>query len=262
MFSVAIEMVQPTGPAPEALLLKPGDKVSFMGDSITDLGGYVHLVAYVLKTAYPELNLPQFVNAGIGGQRAEHMVPRFEKDMKLADNPKWVFISVGINDVNSGLGKPHDPEVLGMYEKNVAKMVDKALAAGANTVLLTPTIIGESQYSEGNIRLSLYVDAMKRVAAAKKCMLVDLHSMFLQALAKKSTNIKLTSDGIHMEPYGDVIMAIGVLRAMGVPDAGMSAINPETSLNIRLNMPLNRLAEHLQVPISKLLSISEAVYSF
>ncbi|MFI5459771.1 MAG: hypothetical protein ACHRXM_30465 [Isosphaerales bacterium] len=28
----------------------------------------------------------------------------------------------------------------------------------------------------------------------------------------------LTVDGVHMSPFGDALMAIGVLRAMGIPD--------------------------------------------
>jgi hypothetical protein len=28
----------------------------------------------------------------------------------------------------------------------------------------------------------------------------------------------LTGDGVHMKPLGDAIMAVGVLRALGVPD--------------------------------------------
>jgi hypothetical protein len=33
----------------------------------------------------------------------------------------------------------------------------------------------------------------------------------------------LTGDGVHMKPLGDGIMAAGVLRALGVPDAKIGA---------------------------------------
>jgi hypothetical protein len=33
----------------------------------------------------------------------------------------------------------------------------------------------------------------------------------------------LTGDGVHMKPLGDAIMAAGVLRALGVPDAKVGA---------------------------------------
>ena len=35
----------------------------------------------------------------------------------------------------------------------------------------------------------------------------------------------LTSDGVHMNPLGDALMAIGVLRALGVPDEAIQAGN-------------------------------------
>ena len=123
---MTLGLVQPAEKPPETLLIKPGDKISYMGDSITAAGGYLRLTAYVLKTAYPELNLPPFVNAGIGGQKAENMEPRFEKDVKLAEKPAWVFISVGINDVWHRVSQPHDPAILAAYRENVGKMVDKA----------------------------------------------------------------------------------------------------------------------------------------
>jgi len=262
ILTVALGMLPPVEKAPEALLVKPGDKVSFMGDSITQQGGYVRLAAYVLKSAYPELKLPQFVNAGISGQKAENMEPRFEKDMKLADKPAWVFINVGINDVWHRLAKEHDPAVLAAYKENVARMVDKARSAGARAVLLTPTIIQEDPVSDGNKRLPMYADAMKSVAAEKKCALVDLHAMFLQAIAKKPAGLRLTGDGVHMGPYGDSIMAIGVLRAMGVPDAKISSVDPTSILKIRLNMPIPEAAEKLQVPASRLLGVPDAGFSF
>ncbi len=105
-------------------------------------------------------------------------------------------------------------------------MVDQAQAAGIKVILLTPTVIQEDPKAEGNKRLMMYVEAEKEIAKEKKCQLVDLHEYFLTALAKKPDNVKgnwLTRDGVHMKPPGDAIMATGVLRALGVPDAKVGA---------------------------------------
>lgn len=252
---VTLGLLPPAGTAPEALLIKSGDRVAFIGDSITAYGGYVRLTAYVLKVAYPELKLPQFISAGVSGQKAEGMAPRFEKDMQLTNAPTWIFISVGINDVMHRLGPPHDPAVLAAYQENVAKMVDQARAAGAHAVLLAPTVIQEDPATEGNKRLALYVEAMKRIAFEKKCGFVDLHGMFLEAIARKPAGLKLTIDGVHMGPYGDSIMAAGVLRALGVPDAKIASIDLTPILNLRLTMPVERAAKQLEVPLSRLLSL-------
>ena len=95
-------------------------------------------------------------------------------------------------------------------------------------ILLTPTLIQEDANTEGNKRLVMYVEAEKQIAAEKKCQLVDLHAMFLTALKQKPADQKtwLTGDGVHMRPLGDGIMATGVLRALGVPDAKFAASEP------------------------------------
>ena len=68
----------------------------------------------------------------------------------------------------------------------------------------------------------LYVAAEKKIAEEKKCQFVDLHEMFAQSAGRKPADFKgnwLTADGVHMKPLGDAIMALGILRAVGVPDA-------------------------------------------
>jgi acyl-CoA thioesterase I len=255
------------GPQPAGeLLIKSGDKVSFIGDSITQNGGYLRVVAHVLKINRLDLNLSPFINAGISANRAEDMAPRFEHDTRLSEKPAWVFISVGVNDVHSRLKDdknidlPHDPKVLEAYAANVKQMVEKGQAVGARVVLLTPTIIQEDPNSEGNMRLALYVATMKRIAAETKCAVVDLHGLFLNALANQKTPVRLTVDGIHMSIYGDAIMGIGVLRAMGVSDKVVAATDVTSVIQfhgLMRGMPVADAAELLEVPAKRLLTKPE-----
>ena len=76
------------------------------------------------------------------------------------------------------------------------------------------------------VSLPLYADAMKAIAAERKCDLVDLHTLFIEALKKKPADVKgtwLTSDGVHMKPLGNAVMAVGILRGLGVPDDKLAA---------------------------------------
>lgn len=212
------------GPAPQTsprdVILKPGDRIVAIGDSITEAGGYLRDVDAVLAAQYPQLKLPPIVNAGIGGQVAEDLVPRFRHDV-IDRNPAIVAISIGINDVWAREDEPHDPRVLMAYYQNVSKMVDTAQAAGVQPILLTPTIIREVACNVPNQRLLVYVDAEKRIAREKNCRMADLHRLFLEALARKPAAVQgnwLTDDGVHVNDPGDALMAIGVLRALGVPD--------------------------------------------
>ena len=217
------------GPAardmPQQFVLKEGDQIVAIGDSITAGGGYLRDADAVLAAQYPELKLPKIINAGIGGQKAEDLVARFQRDV-IDKKPAAVTLSIGINDVWHRLGAPHDEKILATYAQNVSKMVDMAQAANIKVILLTPTLIQEDAKSPGNERLVMYVDAEKKIAADKKCVVVDLHEMFLKALAAKPADEKgkwLTGDGVHMNPRGDALMAIGVLQGLGVPEDKIKA---------------------------------------
>lgn len=226
LLSLLLSIVSPAASkdAPKELMLKQGDQIVAMGDSITQAGGYLKQADEVLAKQYPDLKLPPIKNVGISGEKAENMVARFDRDV-VGHKPAFVTISVGINDVWHRLGKPHDDKVLEKYKENVTKMVDMAQAAGIKVIIIAPTVIQEDLGTEGNKRLLMYVDAEREIAAAKKCVFIDLHQMFVQAINHRPEEIKLdankrayTRDGVHMNPAGDAIMAIAVLKGLGVPD--------------------------------------------
>jgi len=87
-------------------------------------------------------------------------------------------------------------------------------------ILLSPTIIQEAPNAEGNLSLAMGV-----VAHTQKCQFVNLRMMFLHALEARPLETKrwLKTAGIHMQPLGSALMALGVLRALGVPDAKTAA---------------------------------------
>jgi len=221
----ALGLVPAATGTPRGIQLKSGDSIVAIGDSITAGGGYLRDIDAVLAGQYPDLKIAKVVNSGVSGQKAEDLIKRFDKDV-VARKPAVVSISIGINDVWHRMNAPHNDEVLKAYAENVAAMVDKAQAAGIKVILLAPTIIKEEPVNDANKRLLKYADAMRQISVDKKCQFVDLHAMFLEALKKKPADMKdnwLTKDGVHMKPAGDAIMAIGVLRALGVPDDKIGA---------------------------------------
>ena len=210
----------PSGRLPESFLLEEGGLVVAIGDSITASGGYLRYADSALAEIYPGLELPRIVNAGISGQKAENLVKRFRRDV-LARGPDVVAINIGVNDVGHRLGAPHDEAVIEAYRENLARMVDMARSEGIEVILLTPTIIGENPAFEGNRRLARYAEAMRSVAREKQCFLVDLHAMFLAVLEAnpdEARGNRLTTDGVHMRPVGDAVIAVGLLRGLGVPE--------------------------------------------
>ena len=208
--------------------LKDGETIVFLGDSITQQGagptGYVTVFREAIEKARPNSGI-KVIGAGIGGHKVPDLEARLDKDV-LSHKPNVVVIYIGINDVWHRLKQPHDEKILEAYKTNVGKMVEAAQAAGIRVVLCTPTVIQEDAAHDGNKRLALYCDAIKQLAAEKKCLLADLNGSFMQAIANKPAEAKgnrLTSDGVHMNAAGDWLMAEGILTALGVPPEKIEA---------------------------------------
>lgn len=228
LFSLAIDLAG-AGPAVDGLCIAAGQQVAAIGDSITESGGYLRAIDAVFDQQYADLGLPQIVNVGVSGQKAEDMVQRFDRDV-VRGRPAWATISAGINDVWHRLDQPNDDAVLRAFRRNVEQMVRMAQAAGIRVCLLSPTVIEEDEASEGNQRLAAYVAAGRDVAAETACLYVDLHGLFLRVVEESAGRRaggqsvpSLTCDGVHMAPLGDALMALGILRALGVPDARIAA---------------------------------------
>jgi lysophospholipase L1-like esterase len=200
------------------IAVKDGQKIAFMGDSITQAGagpkGYVTLVMRGLEAnGVKAISFP----VGISGHKSNDMLGRLERDV-LSKKPDWMTLSCGVNDVWHGAnGVPLDA-----YQRNIVQIVERCQAAGIKVMLLTSTMIGEDQPNPNNQKLVAYNDFLRELAKEKKCLLADLNADMQAAIAKVGPEKKgnlLTSDGVHMSPAGDVMMASGVLKAFGLNDA-------------------------------------------
>jgi lysophospholipase L1-like esterase len=207
------------------LLVTNGQKIAFLGDSITaagwdQAGGYVKLVISGLKevgvTAVP-------IPAGVGGNTSRDMIARFDSDV-LAKQPDWLTISCGVNDVWHGDGGVD----LETYKKNITSMVDQALAKNIKVMILTSTPIGE-QDNGNNQKLIGYNDFLRQLARDRKLPLADLNADIQAALRKNPSKgngeLRFTVDGVHMNSEGNTIMARGILKAFGVSDDNLSKID-------------------------------------
>jgi len=204
-------------------LLKSGDKLAFLGDSITQFGankpsGYACLVISGLDANGFKV-AP--VYAGISGHHSTEMLARVDRDA-LSKKPAVMTLSCGVNDVWHG-----DRGVsLEDYKRNITQLVDKVQAAGVKPVILTATMIGEDPNNANNKKLAAYNDFLRSFAKERNLPLADLNAQMQEAVkdAKSSHATKpnsanyLTVDGVHMAPEGDQVMALGVLRALGLDD--------------------------------------------
>ena len=76
---------------------KPGDRIVFLGDSITEQYQYSSTIELYLTTRFPKWDLT-FLNAGIGGDSAGGGAGRFQNHV-LAEKPTAVTINFGMNEI-------------------------------------------------------------------------------------------------------------------------------------------------------------------
>ncbi len=201
---------------PEGFLLKDGDVFVFLGDSITQAGaqpeGYVSLFQLFCDVNGYEIKI---VNAGIGGHKSNDMLARLEKDV-LSHKPNWVSISCGVNDVWHSFSPNLTGVPLPDYQKNMTEIVDRCLQSGAKVILLTATPIMEKIDSPENQKLKDYNEFLRQLAKEKKIILCDLNQTFTQWYKQKLNDENLmTTDGVHMNPRGNRVMATEIVKSLG-----------------------------------------------
>ncbi len=196
-------------------LVEDGDKIVFLGDSITAAPqGYVKLVESMIGALAPDMRVT-CINSGVSGNKVGDLLNRIGEDA-IAHDPDWITVSIGINDVWHGInGTPIDL-FKELYDELVRRLTDQTVARLA---LFTTTVIGEDLENETNKKLIPYNDFIRETAARRNALLVPMNEEFHKAIAARrktgDTDLYFTTDGVHMSPVGDCLMAVTLLRAWG-----------------------------------------------
>lgn len=256
------------------IAVKNGEKIAFLGDSITALGarkapymGYLHLVIDGLNRSGIKASM---VPAGISGHKSTQMLARVDKDV-IKKKPQWMLLSCGVNDVWHGKRGVALPD----YKKNITEIVDKAQKAGIKVVIMTASMIREDANNKLNTTLKEYNDFLRTLAKEKKCLLADINAKMQEEVSSKELSCikgnKLTYDGVHMNGRGHMMMASVILETFGVPAAKIQQYRNDwekkytaSRINVLLNfeqeMHLNKKANEKGMSIEKYLAslITEA----
>ena len=239
----AITLSQPLV-AKNKIPVTDGQKIAFLGDSITAAGarpnGYCRLVLDGLKKQGIQTT---GIFAGISGHKSNQMLARLDKDV-LSKKPDWMTLSCGVNDVWHGARGVKIED----YKKNITAIVDQAQSAGVKVMILTSTMIKEDQKTSLNQQLLPYNAFLKELAKSKGCLFSDLNTEMQQELKTFPKDApkgkQLTGDGVHMNAYGNIMMAKGVLKAFGLSDKALPTLEqdwktPPGSHSIRLNISMS-----------------------
>ena len=203
--------------------LKKGDRIVFLGDSITQGGGgptgYITLIGKALEKEHKDLGI-EVVNAGISGNKVGDLRGRVDRDV-IAKKPTIVFIYIGINDVWHGEHDPANGTSVGSFESGLREVIGKCKAAGARVILCTPSVIGEKRAGANALdaKLDAYSGISRWVAKEEKVGLCDLRKAFLAYEKDHNPEDKeagiLTGDRVHLNDAGNKLVAEAMLEAIG-----------------------------------------------
>jgi len=228
---IALALLPCACTAARTVPLQKGDRIVFLGDSITagagGKTGFITLIQNRLDAKHPDLAVQTF-NAGISGHKVPNLQARLDKDV-LAKKPTIVFIYIGINDVWHWRKKPDGTMSGGTpkdrYEAGLKDLIARITAAGARVILCTPTTIGEKSdgSNERDPMLEDYSAISRKVAKETGTQMLDLRKAFIGYLKAHNPEQKdrgiLTRDGVHLNPQGNRLVAYGMLGALGVKPA-------------------------------------------
>jgi isoamyl acetate esterase len=204
------------------LSLKKGDRIVFLGDSITQAGagkkGYVTLVKQSLDKGHADLGV-EVIGAGISGNKVPDLQARLDRDV-LKKKPTIVVIYIGINDVWHGEKDPKRGTSAEKYEAGLKDVIGRIQKSGARVLLCTPSVIGEKAdgSNKNDKKLDEYSDLSRKVAKELKVPVCDLRKAFIDRLKKDNKEGKakgiLTGDGVHLNDAGNRLVADAILEAL------------------------------------------------
>ncbi len=201
----------------------PGDRIVFLGDSITAQYQYSSFMELYLTTRFPEGNFT-FINAGISGDTANGGAGRFQKSV-LDERPTAITINFGMNDGGYGAFNPQSNKV---YVEKTSAMLDAAKKANARVALVSPNAI-DHRYGGGGLK---YLETQKEFYAPLKGIaekhgmpFVDQYAITRTTLEKMQMDdpmgmkVEPFPDAVHTNGQGGLLMAHSILTGLNAPAA-------------------------------------------
>jgi len=226
--------------------IKDGDRVVFLGDSITEQRLYTTYIEAYALTRHPEWKL-WFRNVGWGGdtswlrQRAhpdekqlfaadeasqqkmvEDSVGRGLKRDVLPLKPTAVTIKFGMND---HAYQQFREDIFKAYVRSQTECAKVLEANGARVAFLTPQPIEDKRPDPDkdvkNQSLRQFSDGLKAVAAKTGATFVDQFDPYMAIMLRERAADPGAfiggGDAVHPGPAGHTIMAWAILKGLGAP---------------------------------------------
>lgn len=224
--------------------IRNGDRVVFLGDSITEQRLYTTYIEAYALTRHPDWKLT-FRNVGWGGDTAwlrqrshpdeaklfkaneteqqamvEDSVGRGLARDVLPLHPTFITIKFGMNDHSY---QTFRPDIFGAYVRSQTELNKVLKEKGARVAFLTPQPIEDKRPDPDkdvrNQSLRKFSDGLKSVAEKGGATFVDQFDPYMSLmLAARGNNPVATiggGDAVHPGPPGQTLMAWAVLKGLG-----------------------------------------------
>jgi lysophospholipase L1-like esterase len=212
-------------PAPDGLLLKRGDRLAIIGDSITEQKMYSRIIETYLTVCVPELEISTR-QLGWSGETAEGFLRRMTNDC-LRFKPTIATTCYGMNDHRY---RAYDDAIGNWYRENYSAVARALKSIGARVILGSPGCVGRTPrwapdtnaaVEDLNLNLSQLRNIDIGIAEQEKIHFADVFWPMLtasfDARQKFGSDYAVAGkDGVHPDWAGHLIMAYAFLKAMGL----------------------------------------------
>lgn len=220
------------------LILKKGDRIAIVGDSITEQKEYSRFIELYLLACVPELDLTTY-QFGWSGEKAPGFANRMENDL-VPWKPTVVTTCYGMND---GGYRPYTDQMGKTYEEGIRRIQTRCKELGARMIVGGPGAVDTETWRRHqpeadlfyNETLSTLGEIAARLASENGFAYANLHPLMMAVMQESKAALGKDypvcgGDGVHAGPNGHLVMAYAFLKAMGL-DGDIGTISVDMSGN-------------------------------
>ena len=208
--------------------VQDGQTFLLIGDSITDCGrrgeqapfgnGYASLFIESITAQFPDRRI-RFINKGIGGNRVTDLKERWYDDV-IPNDPDWLSIMIGINDLHSYLRDPDNGVSVELFRETYDWILDETVGhTRAKIVLMEPFYISTDRSGQTfrsrvlETTIPEYIAVVHEMSRKYRTRLVKLHERFQHHLKFRPSET-FCPEPVHPNRSGHMVIAAELLRAL------------------------------------------------
>lgn len=224
---------------PDHSIVQEKMRFVFLGDSITQSGGYINYIEQYVRAQYPKREF-EFLNLGLSSEtvsglsEADHPFPRPDVHERLERVLKRTKpdVVVACYGMNCGVYAPFDEERFAAYQAGMRSLVKAAQKRGIRMILVTPPPFSPKPGHLAMLQKNMGPDYGFRMPYADYNAVLQEYGKWVQDLGKELDILTIDlyeplsrhqessygSDPIHPNAFGHMVMAKALLEQWGAEE--------------------------------------------